>query len=61
MSELELAFAGLLTLLGAGAILYAGIARPKAGRAEDAAPVMDGVPTGVDRPASPPGDNGGAA
>lgn len=31
MSELELAIAGLLTLLGAGAILYAGIAKSKGG------------------------------
>lgn len=54
MSELELAIAGLLTLLGAGAILFAGTARPGAGRSEDAATARGGAPSDAEqRPASP--------
>lgn len=48
MSELELAIAGLLTLLGAGAILYAGIARSKGRVLADADPTPASPASGKD-------------
>lgn len=59
MTELEIAFAGLIILIGAGAIIYAGVKAPT-GKADKAAASNDsGAPIIAEADQSTPGDGGG--
>ncbi len=66
MAELEIAFFGLIILIGAGAILYAGVAvrkgesRKTAANGDTGAPVMvGGKPDSDQSGADAPGGDGG--